>query len=70
LGRRLLGDGRQRRDRFVDRSLAAGGWRSSHPEESEWWLAAESAGSLKRLVELLSKGNDALARKLRPRQGA
>jgi hypothetical protein len=43
---------------------------AAHPEESEWWLAAESAGSLKRLVELLSKGNDALARKLRPRQGA
>jgi hypothetical protein len=43
---------------------------AAHPEESEWWLAAESAGSLKRLVELLSKGNGALARKLRPRQGA
>jgi hypothetical protein len=23
---------------------------AAHPEESEWWLAAESAGSLKRLV--------------------
>ena len=39
---------------------------AAHPEESEWWLAAESAEGLERLVELLSKANDALARKLRP----
>jgi hypothetical protein len=39
---------------------------AAHPRESEWWLATDSAESLKRLVELLSKANDALARKLRP----
>ena len=39
---------------------------AAHPEESEWWLAAESAEGLERLVELLSKANGALARKLRP----
>jgi hypothetical protein len=39
---------------------------AAHPEESEWWLAADSAESLERLVALLSKANDALARKMRP----
>jgi hypothetical protein len=39
---------------------------AAHPEETEWWLAAESAESLQRLVALLSKADDALARKLRP----
>jgi hypothetical protein len=39
---------------------------AAHPEETEWWLAAESAESLERLVALLAKANDALARKLRP----
>ncbi len=38
---------------------------AAHPKQSEWWLAADSAKSLKRAVELLSKANDALARKLR-----
>jgi hypothetical protein len=39
---------------------------AAHPKRSEWWLAADSAEGLERLVELLSKGNHALARELRP----
>jgi hypothetical protein len=39
---------------------------AAHPQQSEWWLAADGAEGLKRLVALLSKANDALARKLRP----
>jgi hypothetical protein len=39
---------------------------AAHPKQSEWWLAVDSAEGLERLVELLSKANDALARKLRP----
>jgi hypothetical protein len=39
---------------------------AAHPKQSEWQLAADSAQSLERLVELLSKGNHALAGKLHP----
>ena len=35
---------------------------AAYPEQSEWWLAPDSAKSLERAVELLSKANDALAR--------
>jgi hypothetical protein len=39
---------------------------TAHQAQGEWLLAADSAGSLDGLVDLLSKGNDALGRKLRP----
>jgi hypothetical protein len=43
-------------------------WVATHPEETEWWLSAESAESLAALTDLLASANhanQALARELR-----
>jgi hypothetical protein len=45
-------------------------WVATHPEQTEWWLSADSAASLAALTELLAnanQGNQALVRELRKR---
>ena len=34
-------------------------WVATHPEQTEWWLSADSAGSLAALTELLANANQA-----------
>ena len=32
-------------------------WVATHPEQTEWWLGADSAGSLAALTDLLARAN-------------